>query len=63
MDGYNGNIQILKSEEVENLGVGKSIEELRDILSQEILIIRANLTFVSNGMYIYCIEYVGWVVE
>ena len=50
-------------EEVKNLGVGKSIEELREILSQEILTIRTNLTFVSNGMYINCIEYVGWVVE
>ena len=53
----------IRMEEVKNLGVGKSIEELREILSQEILSIRINLTFVSNDMYINCIECIGRVVE
>ena len=41
-------------EELKDLGVGKSIEEIRSILNQEIITISADLSFVSNGWYIIC---------
>ena len=38
-----------RMEKLKHLGVGKSIEELRSILNQEIVTISADLSFVSNG--------------
>jgi len=43
-----------RMEELKNIGVGKSIEEIQSILNQEIITISADLSFVSNGWYIIC---------
>ncbi|XP_065893260.1 uncharacterized protein [Dysidea avara] len=39
-----------RMEEVKGLGIGKSIEEIRSILSQEVAAIRIDLSFISNEL-------------
>ena len=46
-----------RMEEVKGLGIGKSIEEIRSILSQEVAAIRIDLSFISNGMYFYTVYF------
>jgi len=39
-----------RMEEVKSLGIGKSVDEIKSILSKEVATIRSDLSFLSNGI-------------